>query len=325
LSSKSLKKRKRKRKRKNKNINKRNKNMTKNSELKNTVWPNDARLALSIVVNVEEGSESTILDGDRGPEPVDELGVVPKKPMRCHGNESNYEYGIHEGWPRIHRLLKKYNITATFTAAAVSLERIPAIAETIRTEGHEACSHGYRWAHQYYMSEEKERKFIRDAADLIEKTTGQRPEGWLSRYLLTENTRRILQEEGFTYHMDDYSADQPFWTAVDDSDEPMVIVPYAIDSNDMKFWTDPSLSPEAWLQYAKNTFDVLYEEGGEQTRMMSLGLHLRIIGRPGRIGALEEFFKYVTAKSDVWITTRKAIADTFREQNPDKIVRPAIR
>lgn len=288
-------------------------------------WPNQARLALSIVVNVEEGSESTIADGDRGPEPVDELGVTLKKPIRMHGNESNYEYGIREGWPRIHKLLKKYDITATFTAAAVSLERAPEIADAIREGGHEACSHGHRWMHQFFMKEDQERQFIRDAVESIQKTTGQRPYGWLSRYMHTENTRRLLQEEGFLYHMDDYSADAPFWAAVDGSDEPMVIVPYALDSNDMKFWTSPSLTPDAWLQYAKNTFDVLYEEGAESARMMSLGLHLRIIGRPGRIWALEEFLKYVTSKPDVWITTRKAIAETFAAQNPDKTIRPSLR
>ena len=288
-------------------------------------WPDNKRLALSIVVNVEEGSESTIVDGDRGPEPVDELGVTMKKPIRMHGNESNYEYGLREGWPRIHALLKKYNVTATFTAAAVSLERAPDIAQAIRDEGHEACSHGYRWLHQFYMDEAQEREFIQKAVASIEKTTGQRPYGWLSPYMHTENTRRLLQEEGFLYHMDDYSADAPFWAAVDGSDEPMVIVPYAIDSNDMKFWTAPSLTPDMWLQYAKNTFDVLYAEGAEQARMMSLGLHLRIIGRPGRIAALEQFLQYVTSKPDVWITTRKAIAETFAAQCSEKIPRPSLR
>lgn len=288
-------------------------------------WPDKARLALSVVVNVEELSESTIADGDRGPEPVDELGVVLKKPVRMHGNESNYEYGIREGWPRIHRLLKAYDITATFTAAALSLERAPQIAEAIAADGHEACSHGWRWMHQFAMNEEQEREFIRKAADSIEKTTGKRPKGWLSRYLHTPNTRRLLQEEGYSYHMDDYSADAPFWAPVDGSDQPMVIVPYALDSNDMKFWTSPSLTPEAWLSYAKRTFDVLYQEGAEKPRMMSLGLHLRIIGRPGRIWALEEFFKYVREHQDVWVTTRAAIAETFAAQNPNGPVRAPLR
>jgi len=290
-----------------------------------TAWPNNARLALSIVVNVEEGSESNLLDGDKGPELVDELGLAIKKPIRMHVNESNYEYGINEGWPRIHKLLKKYQVQATFAAAAMSLERAPQIAEVIRSEGHEACSHGYRWKHQFMLDEEREREFIRNAAESIERSTGQRPAGWLSRYLHTENTRRLLQEEGFLYHMDDVSCDAPFWAAVPNSNEPMVIVPYAIDSNDMKLWTDPAFTPEQWLLYAKRSFDVLYQESEEQTRMMSLGLHLRIIGRPGRIWALEEFLQYVSEKDGVWFATRKDIALAFAEQNPEKQLLPTLR
>ena len=279
-------------------------------------WPDNKRLALSIVVNVEEGSEYSIKEGDKGMEPVDELQVHLKKPMRNYGNESNYQYGIKEGAPRILRLLDKYQIPATWTAAALSLERAPELADAIRSRGDETCSHGYRWIFQFRMDEEQERKFIRDAADSIEKTTGQRPKGWLSRYLLTDNTRRLLQEEGFLYHMDDYSADAPFWDNVPGSDQPMVIVPYALDSNDMKMWVAPSYTPDAWLKYAIDTFDQLYEEGGDQVRMMSLGLHLRIIGRPGRIGALEAFFRYVTSKPDVWLTTREAIAEHFQSEVP---------
>ena len=249
-------------------------------------WPKDKRLAMSIVVNVEEGSEYSVKEGDKGMEPVDELQVHLKKPMRNYGNESNYQYGINEGAPRIIKLLDKYQMPATWTAAALSLERAPHIAAAIRRRNDETCSHGYRWVFQFRMDENEERQFIKDAVTSIEKTTGKRPLGWLSRYLLTENTRRLLQEEGFLYHMDDYSADAPFWDAVQGTNEPMVIVPYALDSNDMKMWVAPSLTPDAWLKYAIDTFDVLYEEGAEQPRMMSLGLHLRIIGRPGRIGAL---------------------------------------
>ncbi len=292
---------------------------------RNTVWPNKARLALSIVVNVEEGSEANILDGDPGPEQVDELGLSIRKPMRMHVNESNYEYGVTEGWPRIHRLLKKYNVTATFTAAAVSLERAPQIAEVIRNEGHEVCSHGYRWAHQFKFDEAQEREFIKKAVDSTLSSVGEPPLGWLSRYLHTDNTRRLLQEQGFVYHMDDVSADEPFWGAVEGSDDPMVIVPYAIDSNDMKLWTDPAFSPDQWLKYAKDSFDVLYEEGAEQTRMMSLGLHLRIIGRPGRIWALEAFLEYVSQKADVWFATRLQIANCFAEQHPEKNIRKTLR
>ena len=200
-------------------------------------WPKDKRLAMSIVVNVEEGSEYSVKEGDKGMEPVDELQVHLKKPMRNYGNESNYQYGINEGAPRIIKLLDKYQMPATWTAAALSLERAPQIAAAI-------------------------------------------------------------------------------WDAVQGTNEPMVIVPYALDSNDMKMWVAPSLTPDAWLKYAIDTFDVLYEEGAEQPRMMSLGLHLRIIGRPGRIGALEAFLRYVSEKPGVWFTTRQQIAETFQEQVP---------
>lgn len=281
-------------------------------------WPHRARLAVSVVVNVEEGSEYTVADGDGVTEPVDELAVVLKKPVRNYGNESNYQYGIKEGGARIVALLERYGITATWTVAALALERAPHLAQAIRAGGHEACSHGYRWVHQYRMNEEEERAFIRKAADSIESSTGVRPVGWLSRYLHTANTRRLLQEEGFRYHMDDYSADTPFWDAVPGSSQPMVIVPYALDSNDMKMWVAPALTPDQWLKYAIDTFDVLYAEGGTDAppRMMSLGLHLRIAGRPGRIGAVERLFAYIASKPGVWITTRRAIAEHFEACNP---------
>ena len=281
-------------------------------------WPNNARLALSIVVNVEEGAEATIRDGDRGPEAVDELGIVPKKPVRNYGNESNYQYGIKAGAPRVMRLLAQHGIRATFTAAAVALERAPALTKEIVAQGHEVCSHGYRWVHQFHMNEADERAFIQTAVTSIRSTTGQRPVGWLSRYLLTENTRRLLAEEGFTYHMDDYSDDQPFWDLVTTANgpKPMVIMPYALDSNDMKMWTDPALTPDQWLKYAIDTFEWLYAEGSDAPRMMSFGVHLRIVGRPGRIGAFEAFLKHVKRRQDVWITTRADIAAHFAQSIP---------
>lgn len=276
-------------------------------------WPDGAKLALSVVVNVEEGSEYSVAAGDPFPEPVDELGVVMKKSIRMHGNESNYRYGINEGARRIVSLLDANDIRATWTAAARSLEVAPELGQIIRERGDEACSHGYRWIHQFRLKEDEERDFIRRAADSIEVSTGTRPVGWLSRYLHTEHTRRLLQEEGYLYHMDDYSADTPFWDAVQGSDQPMVIVPYALDSNDMKMWVSPAYTPEMWLKYACDTFDVLHAEAqtAEQPRMMSLGLHLRIIGRPGRIWALQAFLEHVRQARDVWVTTRREIAEHF--------------
>jgi allantoinase len=284
-------------------------------------WPNDAKLALSIVVNVEEGSEYSIADGDPVPEPVDELGVTLKKPVRMHGNESNYRYGIEEGAERILALLDAHRIRATWTAAALALERAPRLAAAIRARGDEVCSHGWRWVHQFRLKEDEEREFIRKAVASIEASVGTRPVGWLSRYLHTEHTRRLLQEEGFLYHMDDYSADTPFWAAVTGSPKPMLILPYALDSNDMKMWVAPSYTPDLWLKYACDTFDQLLAEGGsaayaDRPRMMSLGLHLRIVGRPGRIGALRRFLDHVAAARGVWVASRREIAEHYARHVP---------
>ena len=277
-------------------------------------WPNGARLALSVVVNVEEGAEMNVADGDKGPEAVDELGIALRKPIRNFSNESNYQYGIKAGAPRVLALLRRYGVSATFTAAALSLERAPDLAKQIAADGHETCAHGYRWVHQFGMDEDAERDFIRSAAQSIERTTGARPVGWLSRYLLTENTRRLLVEEGYSYHMDDFSDDLPFWDAVDG--KPILIVPYALDSNDMKMWVSPALTPADWLDYAVDSFDWLYAEGADAPKMMSLGVHLRIIGRPGRIGAFEKFLRHVAAHDKVWIATRQQIAAHWAESNP---------
>ena len=282
-------------------------------------WPNGAKLAVSLVVNVEEGAEQNIRDGDKGPEPVDELGAVPKKPMRVHGNESNYQYGIKSGWPRILKLLDQYGVDPTVTAAALALERSPEIAADIRARGWDVAGHGYRWSHQFWMDEEKERAFIVKARDSIASTTGTAPVGWLSRYLHTEATRRILAEEGFTYHMDDYSGDFPFWDVVDTAvgPKPMVIVPYAIDTNDMKMWVAPSYQPADWAQYALDTVDWLAREAAAgQACMTSIGLHLRIVGRPGRMAALERILERVAGRPEIWLASRAKIAAAFAAAVP---------
>lgn len=280
-------------------------------------WPNGAKVAVSLVVNVEEGSELTVARGDKGMEPVDELGIHVKAPIRNYGNESNYRYGLKAGAPRVGKLLRDFDVKATWTVAAMSLEDHPAIAEAIAELGHEPCAHGWRWVHQFKMDAETEREFIAAATHSIEKTIGVRPYGWLSRYLHTDNTRRLLIEAGYAYHMDDYSGDVPFWDRDTVPGKPIVVVPYQLDTNDMKMWSDPSLTPAAWLQYAIDTFDQLYREGAAGfPKMMSLGLHLRIIGRPGRIWALEAFLRHITAKPNVWIATRRDIAKHFASVCP---------
>ena len=281
-------------------------------------WPNGACVALSIVVNVEEGAEANIQDGDKYPEPVDEMGLAIKRSIRNYANESNYLYGIRRGAPRVMRLLDRYAIPATFTACALALERAPALAQEIVRQGrHEVTSHGYRWAHQFQMDEEQERAYIRKAVASIEKSTGEKPKGWLSRYLLTDNTRRLLCEEGFLYHMDDYGDDEPRWDSV--NGKPIVILPYQIDTNDMKMWAAPAYTPDQWLKYAIDNLEWMIEEGRTDVGMMSLGLHLRIIGRGGRIWALERFLAHVAeraAQGKVWLATREQIARHFASAVP---------
>ena len=280
-------------------------------------WPDGAKLALSVVVNVEEGSEMTVARGDRGMEPVDELGIHLKAPIRNYGNESNYLYGLKAGAPRVVNLLRDHDVKASWTVAALSLEEHPEIAAAIRVLGHEAVSHGWRWVHQFRMDEAAERDFIRKAVVSIARTTGTRPYGWLSRYLHTDNTRRLLIEEGFRYHMDDYSGDVPFWDRDTVPGRPIAIVPYQLDTNDMKMWTDPAYTPANWLDYARRCFDQLYREGvAGNPKMMSLGLHLRIIGRPGRIWAFEEFLRHAKAHDGVWFATRAEIAEALAAVEP---------
>jgi peptidoglycan/xylan/chitin deacetylase (PgdA/CDA1 family) len=281
-------------------------------------WPGGRDLAVSLVVNVEEGAEQSILDGDVGPEAVDELGIALRKPVRNFGNESNYQYGINEAAPRILKLLERHGLAATFTAAAQALERAPQVARGIVAGGHEACAHGWRWQATMGMDEATERAFIARARDSIATTCGVAPAGWLSRYLHTAATRRLLVEEGYTYHMDDFSRDEPFWDRSADLPRPMLVLPYALDSNDMKFWSHPGMSPAAWLEYVSDSLQWLLREARHSgaPRMMSVGIHLRIMGRPGRIGAYEKFLAQLGRARGAWVATRRDIAEHFAKRAP---------
>jgi len=277
-------------------------------------WPRNERVAVSFVVNVEEGSERSVARGDKGMEAVDEFGMFVKDAIRNHANESNYRFGIEVGGPRVLRSLDRYGVHATWTVCGMALEQAPELARAITARGHEVCSHGYRWQFQYRMDEEAERAFIRKAVVSIEAASGQRPVGWLSRYLPSDNTRRLLAEEGFLYHMDDFSDERPFWDAP--AGKPIVVLPYQLDTNDMKMWSDPALTPRNWLDYAIDSFDLLYAEGESDPGMLSIGLHLRIIGRPGRAAVLDRLLDYITGKSDVWIARRSEIAEHFMRVQP---------
>ncbi len=284
---------------------------------KDFVWPNGAKLALSIVVNVEEGAERGLAQGDKAPEPVDELLPPIKAPIRVHGNESSYQYGINRGAPRILKRLEQAGVPATWTVCAQALEKAPWLADAIMARGDEPCSHGYRWLFTAFMDKDTEAAFVQKGTDSILATTGRRPAGYLSRYLHTDHLRQTLAKQGYLYHMDDYSDDFPRWETFDDGTPPIIVLPYAVDSNDMKFWLSPSFTSDMWLDYAKRTFDALLAESHtDGARMMSLGLHLRIIGRPGRIGAFEDFLSYVTGRDDVWIAKREDIAAHFAAHVP---------
>ena len=281
-------------------------------------WRPGARLAVSLVVNVEEGAEMSVARGDATMEPVDEFGMFTKEPLRNLPNESNYRYGLNRGAARIARLLRERRMQATWTCAAEALAGSPHVAELIAAGGHEACAHGNRWIAQLKMDEGAEREFIAQAADSIERTTGHRPAGWLSRYFTTLNTRRLLAEAGFTYHMDDFSDDVPFWDR--SFARPILVIPYQLDTNDMKMWAEPAYTPDHWLKYLSDTFAWLLEECRElgEPRIMSVGVHLRIMGRPGRIGALRQFLDRVAAAGDACVLTRQQIAAACIPATPRK-------
>jgi peptidoglycan/xylan/chitin deacetylase (PgdA/CDA1 family) len=279
-------------------------------------WGGGARLAVSLVVNLEEGAEMSVARGDATMEPVDEFGMFAREPLRNLSNESNYRYGLNQGAARVARLLGKHRLRATWTCAAEALAASPEVARLIAEGDHEVCAHGNRWITQLKMDEADEREFIESARDSIERTTGRRPAGWLSRYYTTLNTRRLLVAAGYGYHMDDFSDDVPFWDF--SHGRPILVIPYQLDTNDMKMWNHPAYTPDQWLKYACDTFDWLLAETRELAvpRIMSVGVHLRIIGRPGRIGAFEGFLAHVANVDEARVLTRLDIAAACRSTLP---------
>lgn len=270
-------------------------------------WPRDARLALSIVVNVEEGAEPSPLDGDPRAESRAEMPHTARDGVRDLAIESQYEYGSRAGLWRILEALTQTRTPATFFACGRSLERNPAGAEAIAKAGHEVCSHGYEWREPSTMTREEERLSIARAVRAITATTGRRPVGWYSRWGPSIHTRELLVEEGgFLYDSDAYNDDVPYQVEV--AGLPFLVIPYSMDTNDMKFWLGGFSTAGQFAEYLGDTFDVLYREGLHQPRIMSLGIHARIIGRPGRIGALTRFLEHVRAHDGVWVARRDEIA-----------------
>ena len=275
----------------------------------NPNWPGGAKLAVQFVLNYEEGGENNILHGDDASEAFlsEIVGAAPWKGRRHLSMESIYEYGSRVGIWRLLDLFKQKNIPLTIFAVAMALERNPAVAEMALKENHEICSHGYRWIDYSSIPEEIERHHITKAIEIIKTITGERPLGWYTGRT-SENTRRLIVEEGgFLYDADDYNDDLPFWSSINQRDH--LVVPYTLDANDMRFATPQGFnSGEQFLSYLMDTFDVLYEEGNRNPKMMSIGLHCRLVGRPGRIKALEKFIDYAQTHTDVWFCRRIDIA-----------------
>jgi len=271
-------------------------------------WPNQAKLALQIVLNYEEGGESCVLHGDKNSE-IFLSEIIGAKPIRGrHINmESIYEYGSRRGFWRIHELFQEKEIPLTIFGVAMALERNKEICEEIKKSNYELACHGWRWIDYQNIPKATEKKHMQLAIKSIKKNFGERPLGWYTGRC-SPNTRDLVMEDGgFLYDSDSYSDDLPYWEVR--GKKKQLIIPYTLDNNDMRFATNQGFnSGDDFYTYLKDSFDALYNEGDAAPRMMSVGLHCRIIGRPGRIQSLRKFLDYVLKHNDVWICKRIDIA-----------------
>jgi putative urate catabolism protein len=272
-------------------------------------WPGDARIALQFVINYEEGSENSILHGDPASEAFlsEIVGAEPVLGGRHMNIESLFEYGSRAGFWRLHRAFTASSVPVTVYGVAMALARNPQAVAAMLNAGWEIATHGYRWIDYQYVPEITEREHLATAIEVHTKVTGSRPLGWyLGR--CSPNTHRLVAEEGgFIYNADSYADDLPYWDT--GHGKPQLIVPYTLDANDMRFATTQGFnSGDQFLAYLKDTFDVLYREGEARPRMMSVGLHCRLAGRPGRTAAVERFLDYAHSHERVWFARRIDIA-----------------
>lgn len=277
-------------------------------------WLGSSRVAVSLVVNYEEGSERSMPHGDEYQETLTEWGSYPFSPTKRNlAMESMYEYGSRVGVWRILDVLNRQAVKSTFFACAQAFELNPDVARATVDAGHEVCSHGWRWEEVFDLTEEKEREHIKLAIESFIKTCGKRPVGWYCRYGPSVHTRRLLVEEGgFVYDSDSYADDVPYEVQVEGKAH--LIIPYAPDTNDIQCWlSDPLATSEQFFTYLKDCFDTLYRESETAPRMMSVGLHCRVIGRPGRIAGLERFIEYAKGFDGVWFATREEIAQSWKQ------------
>jgi putative urate catabolism protein len=279
-------------------------------------WPGGARVAVQFVLNIEEGGENCVLHGDTASEAFlsEIIGAQPFEGARNMSMESIYEYGPRAGAWRILDLFRALGLPLTIFAVAMAAERAPRIIERALSDGHEIASHGLRWINYHGVPETVERAHMAEAMTILTRICGERPLGWYTGRT-SENTRRLVAEYGgFLYDADDYSDDLPFWSRVQPG---QLIVPYTLDTNDMRFATAQGFNTgEQFFTYLRDAFDTLYEEGAARPRMMSVGMHARLLGRPGRIGALKRFLNHVAGHDKVWVARRVDIARHWRESHP---------
>ncbi len=286
-------------------------------------WPGGARIAVQFVLNYEEGGENNVLHGDAGSEQfLSEIVGAASYPARHMSMESIYEYGSRVGVWRILREFEKRQLPLTVFGVAMALERNPEATAAFVELGHEIASHGWRWIHYQDMDEATERAHLARAIDLHTRLTGSAPLGWYTGRD-SPNTRRLVVEHGgFAYDADYYGDDLPFWTQVETSGgerKPHLVVPYTLDSNDMRFATPQGFNTaDHFFTYLRDSFDVLYAEGEEAPKMLSIGMHCRLLGRPGRFVALQRFLDHLARHDKVWVCRRIDIARHWQQRHPFK-------
>jgi peptidoglycan/xylan/chitin deacetylase (PgdA/CDA1 family) len=279
-------------------------------------WENDAKVAVQIVVNYEEGSEKTFAMGDGVNDILYELPFALEG-QRDLAVESMYEYGSRAGIWRMFRVFDVAGIPVTFFGAAVALERNPAVAKKLAARGDETAGHGYRWSNHFEMSRDDEREAIRLAIESIERTTGSRPLGWYCREMSVNTRELVVEEGGFVYDSDSYNDDLPYWTRI--LDTPHLVVPYGLVVNDVRYIVGTGFgSPDHFFETAKAHLDRLRNDGDDISRMMSIGLHPRVTGNPARSDGIARFIDYAQSLDDVWFARRIDIANTFIEQQPSE-------
>jgi len=277
-------------------------------------WPGGARLALQFVVNYEEGAENCVLHGDAASEAfLSEIVAAAAIEGQRHMNmESLYEYGARAGFWRLHRMFTERGLAVTVFGVAMALQRNPQVVAAMQAASWEIASHGYRWIDYQSVDEATEREHLHKAIDIHTEVTGERPQGWYLGRCSPQSHRLAAEVGGFSYNADCYADDVPYWDY--SFDTPQLMVPYTLDANDMRFATPQGFnSGQQFYEYLKDSFDVLYAEG---SRMMSVGLHCRLAGRPGRAAALARFLDYVAGFDDVWVARRIDIAEHWRARFP---------